>query len=215
MSENKVAETFDQWADSGDAERMADGHGNVVEQVIKAMQIAPGERILDLGCGNGWATRLIAQVNAGVQAIGVDCSPKMIARADELHSFTIRARYDFGSFEDLEFKDEEFDRVFSMEALYYSSDLPQAVAEAHRVLKPGGKAEILIDYFTESGGSANWSEQIGLPMHRMDEAGWVKTFTDAGFDSVACERVIDSRDPGEGKEELHAAGTLWIRASKG
>ena len=214
MSQNKVADTFDQWAENGDDARMEDGHGNVVKQVIERMQIAPGERILDLGCGNGWATRLIAQVNAGVQAIGVDCSPKMIARADELHSYTIRARYDFGSFENLEFKDSEFDRIFSMEALYYADDLAKCLAEAQRVLKPGGRAEILVDYFSESGGSATWSEDIGLPMHRMDEAGWTQALESAGFSSASCERIIDSREPKPGKEELHAAGTLWIRGTK-
>jgi ubiquinone/menaquinone biosynthesis C-methylase UbiE len=214
MSDNKVADTFDQWADSGDDARMEDGHGDVVKQVVERMQIGPGERILDLGCGNGWATRMIAKINAGVQAIGVDCSPKMIARADELHSYTIRARYDFGSFENLEFKDGEFDRVFSMEALYYSTDLPKALSEAFRVTKPGGKAEILVDYFTESGASADWSEGIGLSMQRLDEAGWTAAFETAGYTGVSTERVIDSRAPKEGKEELHAAGTLWIRANK-
>jgi hypothetical protein len=48
----------------------------------------------------------------------------MIARAEELHSLTIRARYEVGRFEALDFPDKKFDRVFSMEALYHAVDLP-------------------------------------------------------------------------------------------
>ncbi len=219
MSQEKVVETFDRWADAGEDARMEEGHGDVVRQVIEALDIAAGERILDLGCGNGWATRMLAQTNAGVQAIGVDASPKMIARADELHSFTIRARYDWGSFENLEFKDAEFDRIFSMEALYYATDLEKALSEACRVLKPGGNAHILIDYYEESSTTETWDASIGLDLHRKNEAGWRAAFEAAGFNDVATKRVIDSRAPAPDahadKHALHAAGTLHIHAKKG
>ncbi len=228
MSNQKVTETFDKWADEGRDKGLEDNHGDVVCQVIEKMQLAPGEKVLDLGCGNGWATRLIAQANAGVQAVGVDSSPKMIARADELHSFTIRSRYDFGSIEALDFKDEEFERVFSMEALYYVEDLEKTLAEACRVLKPGGKAEILVDYYEESPASANWGEIMGLKLHRLSEDGWKEAMTKAGFATVGTSRVIDSRGPGDeasfkrdecepdwsAKVALHEAGTLWIHAEK-
>ena len=96
---SKVVETFDRWAEEGRDAQLEKEHVDVATQVIAAMQLEPGERVLDLGCGNGWATRLIAKANAGVQAIGVDASPKMIARAEALHSLTIRARYELGTFE--------------------------------------------------------------------------------------------------------------------
>jgi ubiquinone/menaquinone biosynthesis C-methylase UbiE len=224
MSQEKVAETFDRWADEGRDEGMEEGHGDVVRQVIEKMEVGPGERVLDLGCGNGWATRILAQTNAGVQAIGVDASKKMIARADDLHSFTIRARYDHGSFEELDFKDAEFDRIFSMEALYYAGDLEKALGEAFRVLKPGGSADVLVDYFEESPASADWGDVMDLSLHRLDEAGWCAAFEAAGFTGVRAERVIDSRGAGgdvdeceptdEAKKALHEAGTLWIHAEK-
>lgn len=225
MSDEKVVETFDRWAEEGRDKGMEEGHGDVVRQVIERMGIRAGERILDLGCGNGWATRLLAQTEAGVQAIGVDASPKMIAKADELHSFTIRSRYDWGSFENLEFKDAEFDRIFSMEALYYAKDLDKAISEAFRVLKPGGKSDVLVDYYHESEASAPWAEIMELDLHRLDEAGWRAAFERAGFTGVTTERVIDSRgfsaegcdecSPDvEAKRKLHEAGTLWIHAEK-
>ena len=228
MTEKRVANTFDQWADDGRDAGLEENHGDVVRQVVAKMDLSPGEKVLDLGCGNGWATRMIAKANAGVQAIGVDCSPRMIARADELHSFTIRSRYDFGSIEALDFKDGEFDRVFSMEAMYYAGDLDKALLEAFRVLKPGGKAEILVDYYEESPASANWGEVMGLKLHRLSEAGWKAAMEKAGFTGVTTARVIDSRGPGdeadfegdecestwEARVALHEAGTLWIHAER-
>ena len=228
MSQEKVVETFDRWADEGRDAELEHEHGDVARQVIEKLKIKAGEKILDLGCGNGWATRVLARANAGVQAIGVDASPKMIARAESLHSYTIRARYDHGSFEELHFKNGEFDRVFSMEALYYARDLERSIAEIFRVLKPGGQADVLIDYYEESQASEPWARVMGLSLHRLGEQGWKDAFTRAGFARVTTERVVDSRGPGaahdaacdeceptyDAKVELHRAGTLWIHAEK-
>ena len=228
MSREQVIAVFDQWAQDGKADDLEDHHGDVVGQVMAAMQIQPGEKILDLGCGNGWATRALAKSNAGVQAIGVDASPQMIARADELHSFTIRARYDFCPFEELDFKDGEFDRLFSMEAIYYATDLAKALSEGLRVIKPGGTAEVLLDYYEENAPSARWSELLGIPMQFLNAQGWKDAFEGAGFLDVRDERVIDSRGPGDEASfepdqwfpdwatrlSAHEAGSLWIRARK-
>ena len=225
---SKVVETFDRWAEQGRDTEIEREHVDVARQVIAAMQLRPGERVLDLGCGNGWATRLIAQANAGVQAIGVDASAKMIARAEALHSLTIRARYEVGTFEKLDFKDGHFDRVFSMEALYYAADLAQAIRECFRVLKPGGSIETLVDYYAESVGSEPWAKVMGLALHRLSESGWKQAFEASGFRNLTTARVIDSRGPGAAhafqadeceptfasKEALHKAGTLRVRGEK-
>jgi ubiquinone/menaquinone biosynthesis C-methylase UbiE len=225
---SKVVETFDKWAEEGRDAELEHEHGDVARQVIADMRIRPGERVLDLGCGNGWATRLLAQTNAGVQAIGVDASPKMIARAEALHSLKIRARYEVGAFEKLDFKDNHFDRIFSMEALYYSSDLAQAIRECFRVLKAGGSVETLVDYYEESTASEPWAKAMGLVLHRLSEPSWRKAFEKTGFANVTTGRVIDTRGPGAAhdfesdeceptyacKQALHAAGTLRIRAEK-
>lgn len=228
MSQQKVIETFDRWANEGRDAELEREHVDVAKQVIAAMQLRPGERVLDLGCGNGWATRLIAQASPGVQAIGVDASPQMIARAEALHSLKIRARYEVGAFEKLDFKDAHFDRIFSMEALYYASDLGVAVRECHRVLKPGGSIETLVDYYEESKASEPWAKVMGLALHRLSEAGWRALLEKAGFTHVTTARVIDSRGPGaahdfksdeceptfECKQALHKAGTLRVRGEK-
>ncbi|HUR28171.1 MAG TPA: methyltransferase domain-containing protein, partial [Planctomycetota bacterium] len=88
MNHEHVSRTFDQWAADGRDAGMETEHENVARQVIARIEVRPGEQILDLGCGNGWATRLLAKAAAGATAVGVDVSPKMIERAEALHSLT-------------------------------------------------------------------------------------------------------------------------------
>lgn len=228
MNSDKIIEEFDQWVDDGRGDSLEEGHGDVARQVIERMEIGSGEKVLDLGCGTGWATRLLAKTAAGVQAIGIDVSPRMIERAEELHSLTIRARYDLGCFEELTFRDGEFDRIFSVEALYYALDLDAALSEAFRVLRPGGSADILIDFRKENPATECWIEYTGLPMHWLGEQEWVERMRACGFTSIETSRVIDSRGPGEESSftpsdafpdwatrmSVHEAGTLWIHAKK-
>jgi ubiquinone/menaquinone biosynthesis C-methylase UbiE len=207
---------------------MEAGHGDVVRQVIGRMRIQAGMQMLDLGCGNGWATRLLGPAAPGAGAVGIDASPQMVARAEELHDWTSRARYEVGTFEALDFPADKFDKVFSMEALYYALDLDQALREALRVLKPGGTADVLIDRFQESPHTESWARTVGVEMAWLAESEWRDRFRAAGFSPVTTERVLDSRGPGDEarfepdvhcpdwqtRVELHAAGTLWIHAEK-
>jgi arsenite methyltransferase len=219
-----VAATFDSWAESGRAAGMERGHSDVVVQVIERMEVRPGQRILDLGCGSGWSTRLLAQAAPGATAVGIDVSPAMIARAEAAHSNTIRARYDLGTFERLEFRDLSFDRAFSMEALYYAVDLDRALAEVARVLKPGGRIDFVLDFYRESPRTEQWTELVGLPMHYLAIDEWCARLARAGLAGARAERVIDRRGPARGSpdpsgdphlsEELHRAGSLWLSANK-
>tara|TARA_R110002126_G_scaffold266899_3_gene410285 strand:- start:31 stop:717 length:687 start_codon:yes stop_codon:yes gene_type:complete len=228
MSHERIIEIFDDWASTGRAEGMERGHGNAVAQVLPQMDVRAGMVSLDLGCGNGWATRMLSTLAPGASAIGIDAAPAMVKRAEELHDLTTRARYEVCTFEAIDFNDDKFDRVFSMEALYYAVDLDQAIAEIHRVLKPGGAAHILIDRFAESPQTKGWSDVMKVDMAWLPEAEWAAKFRAAGFEDVSTKRVIDSRGPGDEAEfvpgehyatwqdrvELHEAGTLWIHAVK-
>jgi len=228
MSHAGIVDVFDRWAGNGRAESMESGHGDVVRQVVARMTFRPGQKILDLGCGNGWATRMLAQSAAGVSAVGVDVAPAMIARAEAQTSLTLRARFEVARFEELPFADGTFDKTFSMEAIYYSVDLDRALAEILRVSKPGGTVDLVLDCFAESPTTRGWSALVGLPMHCLPEAEWARRLERAGFASIAATRVLDSRGPAdratfrpnahcpdwETQVALHAAGSLWLSASR-
>lgn len=228
MDHELLAKTFDRWAETGFDAKMERGHGDVVQQVVAKLAIRAGEQILDLGCGNGWATRLLSRAAPGVSAVGIDVSPQMIARAESQTSLTLRARFEVAPFEQLPFPDRRFDRVFSMEALYYAVEVERALGEVFRVLKPGGRADCVLDFHADSPATAVWKERTGVPMHFLSQAQWGERFERTGFGDIGFERVIDSRGPGsresfrpdectpdwETARAIHAAGSLWISAQK-
>src|SRR4051794_16606564 len=84
-ADERLRQEFNQWAEGGKGEEMERHHISITEQTLAMMNLKPGDRVLDLGCGAGWATRLMAQQvaceqNPG-QVIGVDVSDEMIRRA--------------------------------------------------------------------------------------------------------------------------------------
>ena len=102
------------------------------QAVLDLLQARAGERILDLGCGDGVLTEKL--VALGAQAVGIDSSPDMIAAARRrgLDARLMDAR-------SLTFQDE-FDAVFSNAALHWVKDDPDApIAGAFRALKAGGR----------------------------------------------------------------------------
>lgn len=228
MSTERIATVFDEWAAGGRDASMEKGHQDVVEQVVEQLDIGPGQQILDLGCGNGWATRLLAKSAAGSGAVGIDVSPAMIERAEALHSFTIRARYEVMPFHALEFADEHFDRAFSMEAIYYAPDVDAALAEVARVVKPAGRVDLVLDFWRGRPGVDGWPEGVGLGMQHLAPEEWTARLEAAGFGDVATRYVVDRRGPGEESEfepsdwyptfadrvAFHDAGSLWLSAAR-
>ncbi|MGH6914384.1 MAG: class I SAM-dependent methyltransferase [Geminicoccales bacterium] len=109
--------------------------------VLELLHPHPGERILDLGCGDGkLAERLIA---AGCEVIGVDAAPDMIEAA---RAKGVDARLMNG--EALAFQ-AEFDAVFSNAALHWMRDPDSVIQGVRRALGPGGR------FVGELGGHGN------------------------------------------------------------
>ena len=121
------------------------GNGRFVAQLAGALvdllQPQADERILDLGCGDGFLTQRIAE--SGATLVGVDSSPQMIAAALERG---VDARCASG--EALSFE-QEFDAVFSNAALHWMTDQDAVLTGVHRALKPGGR------FVAECGGQGN------------------------------------------------------------
>lgn len=109
--------------------------------VFALLDPRPGERILDVGCGEGSLTEKI--IAAGAAVVGIDASPEMIAGAlaRGLDARLIDA-------EQLPFE-QEFDAVFSNAALHWVRDHDAMLAGVHRALKPGGR------FVAEFGGHGN------------------------------------------------------------
>jgi len=109
--------------------------------VLALLEARAGERVLDLGCGDGVLTRAI--VGLGCEVVGVDASEQMV---DAARSAGIEAY--LGDAAALTFV-EEFDAVFSNAALHWIRPPRAVVAGVWRALKPGGR------FVGEFGGSGN------------------------------------------------------------
>ncbi len=122
---------------------------DVVEQrriVLRALAPEPGERVLDIGSGPGlMAVELAAAVGPDGRVDGIDVSDSMLAIADEQPRKDTAAPVTFVAGEALAipFADETFDAVLSTQVYEYVSDIPAALAQARRVLRPGGRIAIL------------------------------------------------------------------------
>jgi len=119
---------------------------DVVEQrrvVVGALSLQPGERVLDIGSGPGFlACEMASAVGASGSVTGIDPSEAMISVAGRRQApdhVTFRP----GDATDLPFADGEFDVVTSTQVYEYVADMPRALAEAHRVLRPGGRLLVL------------------------------------------------------------------------
>jgi trans-aconitate methyltransferase len=112
------------------------------EGVLEWLSAQPGERILDLGCGDGQLTKRIADTGASV--VGIDASPEMVAAA---RARGIKA--DRGSAELLPYPNQVFDAVFSNAALHWVRGQDEMLSQVHRVLRPGGR------FVAELGGHGN------------------------------------------------------------
>lgn len=109
--------------------------------VLDLLAVAAGERVLDLGCGDGALTEKIAA--GGAVVVGIDSSPDMVEAARRRG---IDARVGDGTA--LPFA-AEFDAVFSNAALHWMPDPDPVIAGVRRALKPGGR------FVGEFGGHGN------------------------------------------------------------
>src|ERR1700745_1922861 len=84
-TDEQMRREFNEWAEAGKGEEMEHHHINITQQTLALMNLKPGEKVLDLGCGAGWASRLLAQiVGTGDRpgpVVGLDVSDEMIRRA--------------------------------------------------------------------------------------------------------------------------------------
>ncbi len=113
-------------------------------QVLDALQLAGGEHVIDVGSGPGMlSSEMAAEVGAGGHVCGVDASDAMVAMAVRRCAAQPWAEFRTGEATKLPYTDASFDAAVSTQVYEYVPDVPAALAELHRVMKPGGRAVVL------------------------------------------------------------------------
>ena len=107
--------------------------------ILSHYDFPEGARVLELGCGTGsmWKGQE-ALIRRCSELLLTDLSPAMVAAAREALGEAPPLRFAEADIQDLPFPDDAFDAVIANMMLYHVPDLPKALSEVRRVLKPGG-----------------------------------------------------------------------------
>ena len=194
-SDERLQQEFNRWAVAGEGEKMESHHLDITQKTLRLMELAPGQHILDLGCGAGWATRLLSkaasQVGATAQVVGLDVSDEMIRLAHESSDGIDNIEYVCGSASQIPWQNDFFDRVLSVESFYYYPDQELALKELYRVMAPGGLLFILINLYTDNQYSLQWVDKLKVPVHVRSAAEYVGMLKARGFGSVEWQQIPD------------------------
>jgi len=155
---------------------------------VAALGLKPGDRVLEIGFGNGRAAPEVIAQAAEVKYAGIDISPTMVAEASAFNAALIaagRAIFQLGSAENLPFADAFFDRVFSIGVIHFWPDPVAPLREARRVLRSGGAMRMACLAPRDPPDFA----RVEYGFHLREAAEWDKLCRAAGFVDVHAETI--------------------------
>jgi ubiquinone/menaquinone biosynthesis C-methylase UbiE len=228
--DEKLQQEFNRWAEAGEGPKMENHHLDITEKTIRLMNLRPGERVLDLGCGSGWATRLLARIVADGpegfgQVVGIDVSDEMIRQARAASKDFENVMYVWGSATQIPWEENFFDKMLSVESFYYYPDQERTLAELFRVMAPKGRLFILINLYRDNPCSLQWVDKLKVPVHVRSAVEYVDLLKKHLFEDVEYRQIPDDTPtPDEyvtksfrSLDDLRAfkkAGALLLMASK-
>jgi arsenite methyltransferase len=187
--------------------------------VHEALGAVPGDRVLDAGCGPGfYVAETLERVGPEGSVVGVDASEPMLALAAKRCEGHDNVGFEQGDVTSLPVADADFDRALSVQVLEYVADIPAALRELLRVLRPGGRVLIWdVDWATVSWHSddparmqrflAAWDEHLADPTLPRTLSAQLRA---AGFEDV--EMTGHAFTSNDITEETYAGALLPMMA---
>lgn len=185
-----------------------------VNQTVPVLQrtadVQPGERVLDLACGTGAFERRVADAVPDAALVGIDIAPAMVEQARAKTDDATNVRFEEGDAHDLPFDDHAFDVVVCANTFHYFTHPETVLAEAKRVLRPGGRLVVLDwcrDFWTCKGMDVvlQWLDPAYYTCYTLDQMG--RLLKEASldlrssfryrFDWVWGMMVVEARPAGE------------------
>ena len=204
MEKKAAIDVFSQWALIGKDEGMERGHAASVQAMLELAipKLNDGFSAIDLGCGNGWVTRMLSELGAG-HSEGVDGSNEMITKAtskDSNHKYSLGLLPDWSP-------GRRFDLVHTMEFLYYLDDPSGMISIIHdEWLEENGILVAGVDHYLEHEESLTWPEHVGVHMTTLSIDDWKSAMVNAGFKDVEIHQVA-------GKENFPGTLVMMGRVS--
>jgi ubiquinone/menaquinone biosynthesis C-methylase UbiE len=127
----------------------------LVHRALRLLEPAPGQAVLDVACGRGASSFVLANERPEIQVTGVDVLKASVDVASILYGNAPNLEYREGDAQELDLPDASFDRVFCLEAAFQFPDRRRFLAEARRVLRPGGRVAI-VDFMADADVEPTW-----------------------------------------------------------
>ncbi|MFB6172731.1 MAG: methyltransferase domain-containing protein [Haloarculaceae archaeon] len=159
------------------------------EEALEWFDLAADDRVLDVGCGTGFATEGLLRRTDDVYAL--DQSPHQLDRAFEKFGRRGPVRFVLGDAERLPFRDDSFDAVWSSGSIEYWPDPVATLRELRRVGRPGASVLVVGPDYPRSSVFQKLADAIML-FYDEDEAD--RMFRAAGFEAV--EHHVQQAHPG-------------------
>lgn len=214
---DRVAPVYDTWAGGQ--------HGRVAARLVDLATPAKNEVVLDVGTGTGLVANIVApRVNPGL-VFGIDLSENMLAIARARRAKNVQ--FMGMAAEHLVFRAETFDLVTMGESLAYLADTTTALAEASRVLRPGGRLAVSVqrrslntraqDLFFQGLAPLARRHYLSLPRYSSERSRFgepevlPKILGAAGFEMVKLTEMVTggrANDAREWTELMSGAGPL-------
>jgi ubiquinone/menaquinone biosynthesis C-methylase UbiE len=131
--------------------------------------------ILEIGCGQGTGARISYDLFSPQRYVGVDLDPRMIRRATRRSGALPNATFLEGDVSSLEFPDATFDLVLDFGILHHVPNWRDALAEVHRMLRPGG------EFLFEDLSAETWERGIGIPFKKISDHPYDEMFRKQEF----------------------------------
>lgn len=190
-NEQALREEFDRWAEAGRGEGMEKDHLPITLPVLERMRPAATDNVLDVGCGAGWLSRRMSRLVPEGRVVGMDISDEMIrvARRNSLDHDNVL--YVTGEAGEIPWEPGFFHHAVSVESSYYWPNPAAGMKEIYRVLRDGGSAWILINYYRDNAHCHQWGPLLAVTTHLLSAGEWAGLFREAGFGEVGTERIAD------------------------
>ena len=220
-----LREEFNRWAEAGRGDGMEQDHLPITLPVLEKMHLEAADNVLDVGCGSGWLTRRISRVVTQGRVVGMDVSDEMVRVARRNSVDYHNVLFVVGEVGEIPWESNFFAHAVSVESAYYWPVPAVGVKEIQRVLRPGGMAWVVINYYRDNPYCHQWGSLLAVRTHLLSGEEWGRMFSDAGFAKVTTERIVDAspspatytgrwfRDAAE-LRAFKAEGALLIRATK-
>jgi ubiquinone/menaquinone biosynthesis C-methylase UbiE len=188
-------------------ERIAETFAPIHDRIVKALEIAPGDRVLDVACGTGGVALRAARTGADV--VGIDISADQLAKARRAAAAEgLELQLDVGDCQQLPYPDASFDAVVSAFGAIFAADHARTAAELARVCRPGGRLALTAwpkDEWSEVGTRAGRTYAEGPDAREWAREEHVRALLGNAFDLEL--------EAGSWRVEADSGEELWELAS--